>query len=270
MRSSEAVHRHARGVFAAAYVLLVTVVLAIVIGGVLLLGIGAKESEGSIVASSPVSSGPAPEAPRKAPSSSLSGEAPAKKAPATTSAPPPTTAPAAPTTVVPTSTTAPPTPAGAAPAVAAPGGALCIGDSVMLGASPQYSNTLTMCGTVDATVSRAWSSAGPVVRGRPHPDRVVIHLGTNGFTDAGEIDAVLAALAGVPRVVLVNVQLNGTRRWEQSVNAEIAAAAQRWSNVRIADWKAASSGHREYFRGDNIHPSQAGALVYAGVISAAL
>jgi lysophospholipase L1-like esterase len=141
----------------------------------------------------------------------------------------------------------------------------------MQSASPKYYNLLGMCGVVDATVSRSWGAAAGAVQGHaPFPDRVVIHLGTNGFTDAGEIDATLQALAAVPRVVLLTVQVNGTRRWEAPVNAEILAAAARWPNVRIADWKAVSDGHPEYFRSDRIHPSQPGAVAYANLIAATL
>lgn len=244
MQSPDAARQHLRGTFFAVALLFLTTTLAVVIGAVLVLGLGADPSDGAIrtVARTAATPGKA--------TTSTTG------APATT------------TTAEPAPVQAPPPPPTTPPAV--PGGALCVGDSIMLGASPQYYDTLAMCGTVDATVSRAWSSAASTVRGRSLPDRVVLHLGTNGYTDAGEIDAVLSQLQGVKRVVLVNVQLNGTRRWEGSVNGEISAAAARWPNVRLADWKAASDGHLEYFRGDNIHPSQPGALVYAGVIAAAL
>ena len=72
------------------------------------------------------------------------------------------------------------------------------------------------------------------------------------------------------RVVVVTVQLNGTRAWESSVNGELWAAAGRWANVRIADWYGASSGHPGYFSGDSIHLSSSGAQAYAGVVAAAL
>jgi hypothetical protein len=157
------------------------------------------------------------------------------------------------------------------PVVHAPGGALCVGDSVMQAASPRYYNVLTMCGVVDAAVSRQWGAAAAVIRAHsPYPAAVVIHMGTNGFTNPAEVDSVLSPLTHVRRVVLVTVQLNGTRRWEASENAEIAAAATRWPNVRVADWKAVSDGHPEYFRPDHIHPTRPGALAYAGVIAQAL
>jgi lysophospholipase L1-like esterase len=197
-------------------------------------------------------------------------------APPETAAPttaPPTTAPptSVPTTVPPTTaapTTAPPTTA--APAPVAAGAALCIGDSVMLGAGPEHANTLALCGTVDATVSRQMSEgAAAVAAHAPYPDTVVVHLGSNGTVDPADVDAVARELQGVPRVVLATVQLNGGRSWEGQANAEIAAAAGRYPNVGLADWKAASDGHPEYFGSDGIHLTTGGAQAYAATLAAA-
>ena len=192
--------------------------------------------------------------------------------PTTTTAP--TTTSTSTTTAPPTTTTttAPPAPAPApAAAPAAAGGALCIGDSVMLGASPSYMGTLTMCGTVDATVSRQMSEGPAVVRSHaPYPGTVIIHLGTNGTVNAADVDAMMQALEGVPTVVLTTVQLNGGRSWQGQANGEIRAAAGRWPNARIADWEAASAGHPEYFSGDGIHLSAAGAQAYANTLASAL
>jgi hypothetical protein len=192
----------------------------------------------------------------------------------TTTAPPTTTSTSSSTTTVPPTTpttpmtAAPPAPA---PAPAAAGGALCIGDSVMLGASPSYMGTLTMCGTVDATESRQMSDGPAVVRSHaPYPSTVIIHLGTNGTVNGGDVDAMMQALDGVPTVVLATVQLNGGRSWQGQANGEIRAAAGRWPNARLADWEAASAGHPEYFSADGIHLSAAGAQAYADTLAAAL
>ena len=183
--------------------------------------------------------------------------------PSTTAAPPPTTAT--------TATTAAPAPAPPAPPPPVAGGALCLGDSVMLGASPQYLNTLSMCATVDAQTSRQFSQApGTVAAHAPYPAAVVVHLGNNGTVDRDDVDAVMAQLAGVPRVVFVTVQLNGTRSWEGQANGEIRAAADRYPNVVVADWKGVSEGHREYTREDGIHLSSAGGGPYAAAIAAVL
>lgn len=197
--------------------------------------------------------------------------APAPSATSATDPPPSSTAPpiaAAPSTV-------PPTTVPAAPA-------LCIGDSVMLGAGPPYQNTLSMCGVVDATESRqlhegadrvAVHAANLAAYGVGLPPTVVVSLGSNGYTSAEEIETLLASLTGVPRVVLVTVQLGHARAWQDPVNAELRAAAARHpGRVVIADWEAASAGHPEWFARDGIHiaGNQAGAHAYAAVIAEAL
>jgi hypothetical protein len=145
----------------------------------------------------------------------------------------------------------------------------------MLGAGPPYQNTLSMCATVDAVENRQMSAGDDVALayGGALPMVVVVGLGNNGWTDAAEIDAVVAALPGVPRIVLVTVQLSGGRDWQEPVNAEIRAAAGRHpGRVVIADWEAASAGHPEWFARDGIHiaGNPAGALAYAVVVAAAL
>jgi hypothetical protein len=141
----------------------------------------------------------------------------------------------------------------------------------MLGASPQYLNTLSMCGTVDAELSRQFSGAPAAVAAHaPYPAAVVVHLGNNGTVDRDDVDAVMAHLAGVPRVVFVTVQLSGTRPWEGQANGEIRATPGRYPNAVVADWKAASDGHPDFTRSDGIHMSPAGAGAYAATIAATL
>ena len=258
MQPPDPARQHVKGVIAAGALMLVTVVSAVGLVGMLFVGLGSDDGDDDVAATD--GSEPTPALAGPVTSSTTAVPTTPTTAPPTTPAPtvPPTTAAPAPP---------PPPPPPPAPA----GTALCIGDSVMQAASPKYYNLLGMCAVVDATVSRSWGAASSAVRNHaPYPDRVVIHLGTNGFTNAGEIDATLQALADVPRVVLVTVQLNGTRRWEVPVNAEIRAAATRWPNVRIADWQAVSAGHPEFFRSDRIHPTQPGAAAYANVIASAL
>jgi hypothetical protein len=182
------------------------------------------------------------------------------------------------TTTSTTSTTLPPPPP-APPPTPQPAAALCVGDSVLLGASAPFQNTLAMCAVIDAVESRQYHEADDIavwhraLGGGLLPHTVVVALGNNGYTTAGELESLVAALAGVPRVVLVTVQLQHTRAWQDVVNAEIRAAAARHpSQVVVADWEAATNGHPEWFAGDGIHISSnpAGALVYAATIAAAL
>lgn len=192
----------------------------------------------------------------------------------TTTTAPPTTTTAPPTTTTappppPTTTTAPPPPPPPPPRPD-PSQVLCVGDSVMLGAGPQYADALPSCGIVDAAESRQLSSAPEVLAQHLGPgiERVVLHLGTNGEISPGTADAVLGSLAAVPKVLVVNVQLNGSRPWEGPVNQVLADAVARHPNAVLVDWKAASDGHPEYFSGDGIHMAAAGAQVYGFVIAA--
>lgn len=142
----------------------------------------------------------------------------------------------------------------------------------MLGAGPQYQNTLGVCGTVDAAESRQFSTAPGLISQHigGSPQRVVLALGTNGTVFPGDADAALSALAGVPKVLLVNVQLNGSRPWEGPVNDALAAAASRYPNVTLVDWKGISDGRSDYFSGDGIHMAGPGALAYGYLIAANL
>ena len=167
------------------------------------------------------------------------------------------------------------TPAPVAPTPPAPravtSGALCIGDSVMLGASPAFHDTLGVCGVVDAAVSRQMTVGADVARGhlaRVAPPAVVVHLGTNGT--ASGVDELLSVLRDVERVVLVDVATNGTRSWEVPVSAALAAAADRWPNTTLASWRSWSAGQPTWFAGDGIHLTAAGADGYARLIAAAL
>lgn len=194
-------------------------------------------------------------------------------APTTTTTTPPTTEAATSSSPVPPPTMAPvdPAPAAATPEDASGTGALCVGDSIMLSASSQYYGTLTMCGTTDAKVGRQLSEGISVVASHaPYPDTVIIGLGTNGTVTTSQVDQILQLVSNVPRVVLVTVQLNGTRSWQDSVNAELWAASERWANVTIADWYGASQGHSGYFSSDSIHITSSGAQAYAATIAAAL
>ena len=156
-------------------------------------------------------------------------------------------------------------------AVRTRGTALCIGDSVMLGASPALYDTLSMCRIVDATTSRQFRHGDDVVR--DYRDRgqlgevVVVHLGTNGPVTAAEFDDLLRALRGVDRVAIVNVQTHGRRSWEAETNAVLAAGVRRWRNTVLLDWRGFSQAHPDWFASDGIHLSAAGAGGYAALIA---
>jgi hypothetical protein len=149
----------------------------------------------------------------------------------------------------------------------------------MAGAGPGFQNTLASCRYVDAVTNRQYFQADDsgalrlLAAAGMLPHTVVVALGNNGYTSAAELDGLLAAMPGVQRVVLVTVQLQHGREWQDAVNAELRAAAARHPTlVVVADWEGASAGHPEWFGPDGIHLSgnPAGAAAYAATIAAAM
>jgi hypothetical protein len=145
---------------------------------------------------------------------------------------------------------------------------LAIGDSVMEAAAP----ALTSRGIPSDTLqSRQFLDAVPLVQtldaaGRL-PATVIVHLGTNGLVGDATCDALVASI-GQRILVLVNVNLNGTRSWEQSVNATLAACAAR-HGLRLVDWKGRSTG-QPWFEPDLIHLNAAGRNAYADLLRASV
>lgn len=186
---------------------------------------------------------------------------------ATTTAPggPATTAAPAPATTAPP-TTAPPTTAAPAPKQIPP--SLYIGDSVTLGAAPSIVASLGPQVTVDAAVSRQYSSLPGVIAGYRDrgglPAQVVIHLGTNGYVDQADLDAALALLADVQRVIFVNVRV--PRQWQDSVNATLAATVPNHPNAVLVDWFTHSGPHPDWFISDGVHLNADGIANYVSLI----
>lgn len=151
-----------------------------------------------------------------------------------------------------------------------PAGVTAVGDSVMAGAVEPL-RLLVESVTINAKVLR---SCGEVVRIVASARRdgslqqaVVVHTGTNGPCTDGELDDLVAAAEG-RRLVLVNVA--APRPWEHLANERLAAAVARSDGVVLADWKARSAGHPEWFVSDGVHLTPPGRLAYAETIRAAL
>jgi peptidoglycan/LPS O-acetylase OafA/YrhL len=148
---------------------------------------------------------------------------------------------------------------------------LVFGDSVVVGAREEVAAIGGAVGAevvVDAAIGRQWhelvdDEAAPGPR-----DAVVVHLGSNGATNTGTIDEVLAHFADAGRVVLVTVRV--PRPWETTVNRALSGATGRWPNTVLADWHGAADGTPAWFDGDGVHLSDAGARAFADVVVAGL
>jgi peptidoglycan/LPS O-acetylase OafA/YrhL len=150
----------------------------------------------------------------------------------------------------------------------ASGPALAIGDSIMLGAAQTLGEVVPGI-EVDAAVSRQIGETIALLQARRSEGRlaeiVVVHLGNNGYTSPERVEELLGVLSDVPRVVLINTAV--PRSWEGPNNAAMAAAAQRFPNTVLLDWRSASTGRYELFWSDGVHLRPEGAQFFATLIA---
>ncbi|CAM3371727.1 MULTISPECIES: acyltransferase family protein [Paenibacillus] len=147
-----------------------------------------------------------------------------------------------------------------------------IGDSVMLGVSPYLEKAIPGI-HVDAVIGRQMRQARDLLPGLQANNRiqggtVIIGLGTNGAFAQKDLDSLLKSLEPAQSILLVNTRV--PREWEQNVNEMLAAAADRYPNVKLIDWYSASKGHPEYFRSDGVHLEPEGAAAYTSMLLEAL
>lgn len=183
--------------------------------------------------------------------------------------PPPSPVPTPPTTTAATLST-PPTSAVTTTSVASvPGPVTAVGDSIMLDIQPYLAFDLPGA-TVDGVVSRQFETGIGVVAAHRADGTLgnvlIVELGTNGAVTPADFDAMMAAAAGVKRVVFVNVDV--PRPWEAADNAVLAAGVARYPGVAVlADWYALSSGHPAWFTPDQVHLEPAGTQALAQLVA---
>jgi len=145
---------------------------------------------------------------------------------------------------------------------------LAIGDSVMRGAATGLARKLGNV-TVDTHEGRQAADYPPIVdqyrRERRLPRRVVIQVGNNGPLYTKEIDALRAALTGVPHIYLVNVAV--PRSWQGEVNGELENAVKSWPQARLVDWRSKFRADQTY---DGIHLNPSGQAAYIELIASAV
>ena len=152
-------------------------------------------------------------------------------------------------------------------------GAVCIGDSVMLGSSGRIRELLPAC-YVDAEVSRYVGGGLEAAKAFEAQGRlgnlVVIALGTNGPIAGYERYEVqtrqlLEYLGDSRHIFWVNVYCPHLT-WQETNNNYIKKLAAEHGNVHEVDWYGLISQHPEWLTEDGIHPNSEGRVQYAKLI----
>lgn len=152
-------------------------------------------------------------------------------------------------------------------------GAVCIGDSVMLGSSGRIREVLPAC-YVDAEVSRYVGGGLDAAKAFEAQGRlgnlVVIALGTNGPIAGYERYEVqtrqlLEYLGNSRHIFWVNVYCPHLT-WQETNNNYIKKMAAEHGNVHEVDWYGLISQHPEWLTEDGIHPNSEGRVQYAKLI----
>lgn len=172
-----------------------------------------------------------------------------------------------------TAETAPPaekmTPATLAPA----GQVTVIGDSVMKGAVGALQQEIPNLGVIDVQGSLQAPAAIDILQQRSAAgqleDVVAVHIGNNGPFSAEKFDEMMRVLAGVRKVLVVNMTVPPDVNNPIAVpnNAMLAEGVRRYPNTVLVDWHAVSAGHPEFVERDGIHLTLQGAQAYADLIA---
>jgi peptidoglycan/LPS O-acetylase OafA/YrhL len=183
------------------------------------------------------------------PVAAASAPAPAPGGPAAVPPPPGPTAP-------------PPPPAPALPWTTS------IGDSVMLGAARPLEARFGPRFVLQASVGFQMVNAPQLVQRLADEnqlgDVVILHLGANGPFPDSTLDDIMS-IVGHRKVLLVNVKV--PRRWEGEVNEKLAAAAGRYDNIRLVDWRTVAVSEPGLLWSDGHHLTPVGAQRYADLMA---
>jgi len=173
-----------------------------------------------------------------------------------------------------TTTEAAPPPKTRTPTTVAPAGQVsAIGDSVMKGAVGTLQQKIPNLSVIDVQGSLQAPAAIGILRQRRAADQlgdvVVVHIGNNGPFSAEEFDEMMQVLAGVHKVLVVNLTVPHGVNDPIAVpnNAMLAEGVRRYPSTVLVDWHAASAGHPDFVERDGIHLTLQGAQAYADLIA---
>ena len=124
-------------------------------------------------------------------------------------------------------------------------------------------------GHVDGSIGRQFYDAAEVYakyrdEGKAG-DVLVFALGTNGYVQDSETDALMKEVGPDKHVWLVNTRSNTD--YMDSSNAAIKRCADKYDNVELIDWYTVSEQYgSDIFDGDGTHLTPEGCEIYANMI----
>jgi hypothetical protein len=157
--------------------------------------------------------------------------------------------------------------------IAPAGQVTAIGDSVMKGAVGTLQQQIPNLGIIDVQGSLQAPAAIDILRQRRAAgqlgDIVVVHIGNNGPFSVEKFDEMMQVLAGVRKVLIVNMTVPKGVNNPIAVpnNAMLAEGVRSYPNAVFVDWHSASAGHPEFVERDGIHLTLQGAQAYADLIA---
>lgn len=144
-----------------------------------------------------------------------------------------------------------------------------IGDSVMLGASPELLKRLPKNSIVDAKESRqVWDAQKIVTNYKKNGQLgsiVVIALGTNGTFNESAGQKLIKTIGKERHIYWVNVFAESIN-WEDNSNNTISKLVKKNNNVTLIDWHDFAKGHDSWFYNDGIHLKPTGQKKYAAFV----
>lgn len=145
----------------------------------------------------------------------------------------------------------------------------CIGDSVMLGASPALLDALPDNSVVNAHESRQVSAAQDIVDEYKKKGTlgkiVIIALGSNGTFNSSTGQKLIDTIGKDRSIYWINV-FGDSIQWEDDSNNAIARIVADNGNVHLIDWNSYASGHDSWFYNDGIHLKPEGQKNYAKMV----
>jgi lysophospholipase L1-like esterase len=166
--------------------------------------------------------------------------------------------------------------ANGAPAPALSGGGQRVfvyGDSVLLGAKGAIEERLGAGGWAPAVFAHVGANMPEVIdlirsQQAEIPDVVVMGAGNNYFGNPTvfreQVDTVMSLLGRARRVIWLN--LREFRPDRADANAQLAAAAQAWPTLEIADWNTVSLTKPNVFYADGLHLRPEGGRLMAELV----